>query len=153
MGDIQTGAPEVPPAMEERERPLINVDNRYFWDGVAQGLLLVQKCSDCGVLRHPSRPMCSACQSLKWEAVESCGRGHIYSFAVAHHPPTRGYTVPYVVLLVEFEEGFRLALSTNNIDVGELRIGAPVVFSSCRDGDFVYPDVCPARDSSTGTTK
>jgi uncharacterized protein len=140
-------APEKPSV---RERPLINPDNQYFWDGVAEGKLLVQRCDDCGTLRHPSRPMCEKCQSFRWTAVESSGKGTVYSYVVVHHPPLPGFTPPYAVVLVEFEEGFRVVMTAPGVQSDELRIGVPVAFTTCRDGDFTYPSVRLAGESSTG---
>jgi uncharacterized OB-fold protein len=143
-------AANAPGAPSGRERPLINLDNQYFWDGIAEGRLLVQRCDDCSTLRHPSRPMCGNCQSFRWTPVESSGRGTVYSFVVVHHPPIRGFTPPYAVVLVEFEEGFRVVMSADEVQLDELRIGVPVVFTTCRDGDFSYPSVRLAGEPSTG---
>jgi uncharacterized protein len=87
--------------------PVTDADNRFFWEGVREGRLLLQKCSSCGALRHPPGPMCPACQSLAWEAVDASGRGTIYSWVVSQHP-TEPDTEPRTVVLVDLEEGVRL---------------------------------------------
>jgi uncharacterized protein len=102
-------APETPaPA---RPRPPVNADNAFFWDGVAQGELRIQRCGGCGVLRHPPRPMCGRCRSTDWDTVTSTGRGVVYSYAVHHHPPLPGIDLPHTVVLVELSEGVRLVSS------------------------------------------
>ena len=37
-------------------RPAVNADTAFFWEGAAQGELRIQKCADCGELRHPPGP-------------------------------------------------------------------------------------------------
>ena len=46
-------------------------DDRYFWDGVAEHRLLIQRCAQCGTLRHPPSPMCGSCGSLEWDTQEA----------------------------------------------------------------------------------
>jgi len=41
-----------------RPRPGIYRDNRFFWEGVRHDELQIQRCADCGRLRHPPSPMC-----------------------------------------------------------------------------------------------
>jgi acyl dehydratase/ribosomal protein S27AE len=50
-------------------------DNAWWWEACDKGKLLIQKCSSCGALRHPPRPMCGKCQSTAWESIESSGNG------------------------------------------------------------------------------
>ena len=43
---------------DERDTPGVAPDDAFFWDGAAEDRLLVQRCADCGTLRHPPAPMC-----------------------------------------------------------------------------------------------
>ncbi len=70
-----------------RPRPAANQDNAFFWDGIKRGKLLIQRCTGCQRLRHPPGPMCPKCSSLEWDTLEASGRGSVYSYVVAHHPP------------------------------------------------------------------
>ena len=69
----------------------------------------------------------------------------MYSYVTVHHPPTPGFVLPYVVILVELDEGVRLPISSSTIRPEELAIGAQVEIVFTSDGDFVYPDVRLAR--------
>lgn len=94
--------------------PVVARDDRYFWEGVAQRRLLIQRCTQCGVLRHPPAPMCGSCGSLEWDAQQASGRGRVLTWILSHHPnhpdvPAR------VVVLVELDEGVRLV--SNLVDV------------------------------------
>lgn len=109
-----------------RPVPPINRDNEFFWDGVAAGRLLIQRCGECGELRHPPRPMCGVCRSTEWDTVEASGRGEIYSYVVHHHPPLPGVETPHPVVLVELEEGVRIVSNVEGLAPDDVSIGMPV---------------------------
>jgi uncharacterized protein len=118
--------PETKEATAPRPRPPRNQDNAFFWEGVDRGELLIQHCTSCGRLRHPPRPMCPNCQSLEWDAVASSGRGEVYSFVVPHYPQVPSFEYPYVVAVVQLEEGTRLITNVIDIDPADVEIGMPV---------------------------
>ena len=60
--------------MASRLAPTVTPDTEFFWSGLREERLLVQRCDDCGLLRHPPRPMCPRCNSLEWGTVEASGR-------------------------------------------------------------------------------
>jgi uncharacterized OB-fold protein len=109
-----------------RPRPPEDVDTAFWFQGAAQGKLLVQRCMDCGRLRHPPGPVCPRCTSLRWDTLESQGRGSVYSFVVNHHPQAPGFEYPLVVALVELDEGFRLVGGIAGVDPPDVSIGMPV---------------------------
>jgi uncharacterized OB-fold protein len=108
-----------------RPRPAITHDNRFFWEGVDAGRLLIQRCR-CGVLRHPPGPMCPRCRSLEWDAVEASGRGTVYSYVVVHHPAIPPFAYPNPVVLVALEEGTRIVSNLVGVAPDAVRIGMPV---------------------------
>ena len=108
------------------EWPLRAHDNAWWWDGIERGELLIQRCSDCGKLRHPPRPMCGACQSLRWDSIAASGRGVVYSHVVMHHPPIPGYGFPLAVALIELEEGPLLLSQLQGVAVDKIAIGMDV---------------------------
>jgi uncharacterized OB-fold protein len=89
-------------------RPVITADTAFFWDGVTAGELRLQRCGECGELRHPPGPACPACGSFKQEYAVATGAGTIHSFAVHHHPPVPGRRAPYTIALVDLAEGVRM---------------------------------------------
>lgn len=118
-------------------RPGITHDNRFFWEGVAQGKLLIQRCASCGRLQHPPAPMCPGCHGFEMDAIEASGRGTIHSFVVAHHPPIPPFEYPNVVVLVDLEEGTRLVSRLVGTPPDDVRIGMPVAVEFERvDDDF-----------------
>ena len=109
-----------------RPRPSMTDDTRFFWEGVDEGRLLIQRCSECGRLRHPPGPACPACHSLEWETQEASGRGSVYSFVRFHHPPLPAFEHPNPIVLVELEEGTRLVSNLVGVEPGKIEIGMPV---------------------------
>jgi len=114
-----------PPRMP-RPRPSITEDNSFFFEGLKQGRLLIQRCASCGVLRHPPRPACAECHSLEWDTVESSGRGTVFSFVVVHHPQIPSFDYPLPIAVVELEEGTRLVGDLVGVDPGAVSIGMAV---------------------------
>jgi len=114
------------PAKPTRIRPPRAHDNGWWWDGIDHGHLFIQKCSSCGTLRHPPRPMCGKCRSVEWEAQESTGSGIIHSYTVMHHPPIPGYEYPLAVALVDLEEGTRIVANVVGCEPGDVHIGMRV---------------------------
>ncbi len=112
--------------MSRHPRPGITHDNRFFWDGVAAGTLLIQRCARCRRLQHPPGPMCPSCHGFEMEAIEASGRGAIHSFVVVHHPPVPPFSYPNVIVLVELDEGTRLVSRLVGVDPDAVTIGMRV---------------------------
>jgi uncharacterized OB-fold protein len=122
--------------MSTRLGPSMSPDTQFFWDGLTEHRLLVQRCTDCGELRHPPRPMCPSCNSLQWDTLESSGRGTVLSFVMPQHPTYPWFEYPYIVALVELEEGFRLVSNVIGTTPDETSIGmtVEVEFQTFDDG-------------------
>src|ERR1022692_4075708 len=54
----ESGGPASDPDLGPVMRPAISPDTAFFWDGAALGELRIQRCGDCGALRHPPGPLC-----------------------------------------------------------------------------------------------
>ena len=119
-----------------RPAPLLTEDNHEFWEAARDGRLVAQRCTSCGRLRHPPRPMCPHCRSLDHELVELGGRGVVYSYALLHHPRHPLFDYPVVAALVDLDEGVRLVTNLVDIEPGAVRIGLPVTvtFAPTADG-------------------
>lgn len=97
-----------------------------YWEGAARGVLVLQRCGQCGKIRHYPRPLCSACHSFAVDAVESSGRGLVHSWTVTHHvfDPQDGADVPFALVAVDLSEGVRVLARMP--DIAALRVGLPV---------------------------
>jgi uncharacterized OB-fold protein/acyl dehydratase len=125
-------------------QPAIGPDTAFFWDGVKAGELRIQRCADCGTLRHPPGPMCPSCRSLKRDYTIVSGRGEVHSYVVHHHPPVPGRTLPFVVAVVALEEGVRIVGNINDCPPGEVHIGMSVQLTfEQMDDDLTLPQWTP----------
>jgi uncharacterized protein len=121
-------------------RPAVNRDTAFFWDGTREGELRIQRCEDCGALRHPPGPFCTACGSTRRGHVVAGGRGSVYSYVVHHHPPVPGKVLPLVIVLVELEEGVRMLGELHDADPDSVEIGQPVLCRMQRiDDELTLP--------------
>lgn len=140
----EDGAPAPKPG---RIRPPMSQDVEWWWKGVENDMLLIQKCSDCGALRHPTRPICHQCQSMNWEHIESKGEGTIHSHVIMHHPPLPGYEMPLAVGLIDLAEGTRVVASLDGIPHDKIEIGMPVqcTIEVVDDSGFKVPVFRPVK--------
>lgn len=100
---------ETPP----RTRPVPDVDDPRtapFWAAAADGQLVVQRCPACGALRWPPGPVCTECLTPGGEWAPVRPTGTLYSYAEYHRAldPAFAAEVPYVVALVELDDGPRM---------------------------------------------
>lgn len=116
--------------------PCSNRDFDFFYRGLEQGQVLVQKCSGCGTLRNPPSPSCPKCHSLDWASVPLEGSGTVYSYTVHYHPPLPGFAVPHPVVVAEMAEGLRLVGAMDGTAADQISIGLPVRLEFLRRGDM-----------------
>jgi uncharacterized OB-fold protein len=116
-------------------RPAATPDTRWWWEAIAERKLLIQRCADCGVLRHPPRPCCPHCRSLEGDTVQASGRGTVYSVTVLHHPKMPGFDYPLAAAVIELEEGTFLVSNVVGVAPEEVRIGQPVEVEFFDAGD------------------
>jgi uncharacterized OB-fold protein/acyl dehydratase len=145
QAQAQAGDTAAAPAKPGRIAPLRGRDNGWWWEAIDRGELLIQKCSDCGVQRHPPRPMCHECGSLRWETRPSAGSGSVHSFVVMHHPPVPGYDFPVAVGLIDLDEGTRLVANIEGCAFEDIHIGMKVECRIEERGGIVVPVFAPAR--------
>ena len=78
---------------------------RFFWDGLAEGELRIQRCQACGKYIHYPKPICRFCQSTELAGEAVSGRATLYSWTIAvqaFHPfwiDRLPYTIGTVELL------------------------------------------------------
>jgi uncharacterized OB-fold protein/acyl dehydratase len=121
-------------------RPASSKDTKFFWDGVNAHELRVQKRPD-GSLQHPPVPALWADKEATTDYVVASGKGTVFSFVVHHAPKVPGRTLPFVIALVELEEGVRMLGELRNVDPVSVEIGMPVRAIYI---DFPANDVGPA---------
>src|SRR5690242_12608965 len=98
---------EVPPGWQP---PRPDADTRPYWAAAADGVLLLQRCTACATRRFYPRLLCPECHSDDHTWQEASGRGSVYSYSVVHRAPSPALQgeAPYVVALIDLDEGVRM---------------------------------------------
>jgi uncharacterized protein len=121
--------------MAEYSKPLPTPDplTLPYWESVKAHAMKLQRCGGCGQFIFYPRAICPACASndLVWTPVS--GRGTVHAFTIPHRHPNAafGADVPYVVALVELEEGARMLTTLVDIEPSPdaVQVGMPVEVS------------------------
>ena len=129
--------------------PVPDAISAPYWEACRRHELILQRCAACGSFRFPPASMCSSCGSRKAEWQRASGRGRVYSWNVVVHPIPRdvyAHDVPYVVALVELDEGVRIPTNIVDCDPHRLEADMPVevVFDDVTDA-VTLPKYRPAR--------
>ncbi|MBV9090536.1 MAG: MaoC family dehydratase N-terminal domain-containing protein [Mycobacteriaceae bacterium] len=121
-------------------RPAASRDTTFFWDGVDKHELRIQRRPD-GSLQHPPVPAIWQDKEAPIDYMVASGRGTVFSFVVHHAPKVPGRSLPFVIALVELEEGVRMLGELRNVDSASVEIGMPVQAMYI---DFPATDAGPA---------
>ncbi len=116
--------------MADYKKPLPRIDeeSRGYWEALARHELYFQRCRTCGTKRFPPRAVCPVDLSSATEWVRASGRGTVYSFTVTHQNQAPGFreSLPYVLAVVELEEGPRMMTNIVRCPPDEVRVGMAV---------------------------
>ena len=113
-----------------------------FWAAAARRELILQQCADCRTCQFYPRPYCLSCGSSELTWVEAKGGGTVYSLSEVHMAPSPEIETPYLVAIVELDEGPRFM---TNIVNGRCGIGDRVrLLWRDRDGKPPVPVFEPA---------
>ena len=121
-------------------RPASSKDTQFFWAGVNAHELRIQRRPD-GSLQHPPVPAVWQDKNAPIDYVVSSGNGTVYSYVVHHAPKVPGRSLPFVIALVELDEGVRMLGELRGVEPSEVQIGMPVRATYI---DFPDSDISPA---------
>jgi uncharacterized OB-fold protein len=108
--------------------PVVDLETAPYWEATKERKLLIKECGACGRAFFYPRNHCPYCWSTETTWREASGRGTVYTFTVVYQndlPPFRD-RIPYVVAVVELEEGVRMTSNIEGITPEEVRCGMPV---------------------------
>ena len=132
---------------KEKPIPIVSPWAKPFWDATAIGILKIQKCSKCDMNIFYPRLYCPSCGSKEIEWIEALGTGNVYSFTVVENNAPSAFIVdmPYVVAVVEMDEGIRMLTNIINCNLEQLTcdMRVKVVFERLND-EFTLPKFEPA---------
>ena len=121
-------------------RPLPETRNAgaTFWSKAAEGVLVAPKCTECGrTFWHP-RPRCPHCGSERVDWIRASGQGAVHTFTVVRQSgdPYFKTKVPYVVAMIDLDEGVRIMTNIVDTPLAALAVGmrVEVVFEDAGDG-------------------
>jgi uncharacterized OB-fold protein len=102
-----------------------------FWREIQSRYNLIgTKCGGCDTVDFPPRIVCPKCgrKSIgNMERVKLSGRGVVVSYTVVHDAPAQFEMLkPYVLAIVELEEGARVTSQIVDVGPDEVKIGMPV---------------------------
>ncbi len=102
-------------------------DSRPYWEGLTQGELRIQRCATCSRGVFYPRSICPHCFSDQLTWIVASGKGTIYSYTVAHQAfGPFAAEVPFVVAIVELEEGVRMMTRIVDTPRERVKVGAPI---------------------------
>lgn len=122
--------------------PVSNADSKVYWDAAARGELVLKRCTVCTKRHFPPRYLCPTCWSETLEWTRSTGKGAVHTFTVMHRAPMPafGERLPYVVALIDLDEGPRMMANILGEDALETKVGDRVsVCFEARDGGMKLP--------------
>jgi uncharacterized protein len=121
--------------------PVANADSLPYWNAARERRLLIRKCSACESLHFMPRHLCPVCWSDNLEWVESKGSGSVHSFTIIRRAPIAAFNAhaPYVVALIELDEGPRMVANILGEDALSVEIGdrVNVTFEDRGEGALV----------------
>jgi uncharacterized OB-fold protein len=109
-----------------------------FYKWASQGKVMGGKCSKCGKIQFPPRPLCSNCLSTEFEWTEIPTKGKLLTYTVIHVAPTQFQSIaPYAVGIIQFENGLRLPSMIKDVALEQIEIGMPLAmgFEVCATTD------------------
>lgn len=105
-----------------------------FYKFLSQGKLMAGKCTRCGKIHLPPRPLCDNCFSQQFEWMEISGKGKLVTYTVIHIAPQQFQALaPYAVGIVELENGLRIPGMIQGATQEQLQIGMELAidFGAC----------------------
>jgi uncharacterized protein len=126
--------------------PVPTPESQPFWDGTAAGELRLPYCTGCERFFFYPRTVCPRCQSDSIEWRTGTGRGRLASFVISHRPMPGIAHAPFVIALVELEEGIRLMAGLVDVepDPEHVTLDMPLEVTFQQRGDQWLPMFRPA---------
>ena len=109
--------------------PHPNEVSQPFWDAAKRHELQIQCCNSCGTHIFYPREACAECLATDLTWIPVSGKGTLYSYTIAQAPTHPGFAddVPYIIAIVELDEGARITTNLVDCPPGDLQIGMSVV--------------------------
>lgn len=102
--------------------------SKGYWDAARERRFVVQECQECQKLNMYPKRFCPHCLSERLTWKPSKGRGTIYSVTTQLAGPPTGLAdmLPYVIAIIQLDEGVQLMSNIVGKNRLEAKIGDPV---------------------------
>lgn len=114
--------------MYDKPIPITDPGTQPYWDALRTHRLLIKHCSICGKSHFYPRELCPYCHhdTLQW--IDASGDATVYSYTVARRPAGPAFKIdtPYVLAIVELDEGPRMLTQLVGVAPEAAHIGARV---------------------------
>ncbi|UOR01160.1 Zn-ribbon domain-containing OB-fold protein [Leucobacter allii] len=118
------------PLMHAMAAPTVVPDRltEAWRDGIARGEFLLQRGVACGAYQYYPREHCTTDPGDALEWVPASGRGVVHTFTVVRRTPNEAFQdqLPYVLGIVELEEGVRVTARIVAPEIARIACGMPV---------------------------
>lgn len=108
--------------------PAIQPWTEDFWKGTKQDKLLIQHCKDCDAIIFYPRKQCPECWSRNLDWKEASGKAVVYTYSVMLDmvEPKFWEDLPYILAMVDLEEGIRMTTRIVDCKPENVKIGMEV---------------------------
>jgi uncharacterized protein len=105
-----------------------------FYKFLAEGKLMAGKCTKCGKIHLPPRPLCDNCYSQTFTWTQMPNQGKLITYTVIHVAPQPFQNeAPYAVGIIQLENDTKLPGMITNVPHDQLKIGMTLTldFKTC----------------------
>ena len=103
-----------------------------FYKYLAKGKLMAGKCTHCGKIHLPPRPLCDNCFHQEFTWLEISGTGKLVTYTVIHVAPEQfQHLAPYAVGIVQLENGLKLPGMITGTTQLQIGMTLTIDFTTC----------------------
>ena len=110
--------------------PVKQPESDFYWEKAQAHELWLRRCNGCEHAYFYPRDFCPDCGSRDVSWVQASGRGTLHTFAIVHRAPVPALRdhVPFVVAMVDLEEGARIPTNLVGVepDPEHIKVGMAV---------------------------
>jgi uncharacterized OB-fold protein len=133
----------------DKPLPEFRPETKPYWEGTKNHELLIPRSKESGEFFFYPRALSPGedmSENLEW--VKASGKAKVWTYAIHHMGPTKAYKgePPYVVALVELDEGVKMMTNIVDCDPHDVKVGmeVEVVFDDVTD-EVTLPKFKPVK--------
>ena len=133
----------------DKPLPEFRPETKPYWEGTKNHELLIPRSKESGEFFFYPRALSPGedmSENLEW--VKVSGKAKVWTYAIHHMGPTKAYKgdPPYVVALVELDEGVKMMTNIVDCDPHDVKVGmeVEVVFDDVTD-EVTLPKFKPVK--------